>query len=433
MNSTLPFSEPINATTSGSTCRIDEVKNTPSKDSWLWYRIHHFSPAWFAGVMGCGITSTILYNFPFEAGWLRILGLIFYGFTMILFSVFTTMLLSRFIFWPSQWRAVLRHPAQAAFLGCYPMGMATLINTTTLVFKDSAKYPHAWIACYVLWWINVGLSVASCWGVLFIMFKYQRRSNVNTLNAVILLCVVPLLVCASTGSLVLPMLPQHLHMIQLVVSFLMWANGEILAFMLITIYVYRLLRSNLPVTPMLISSLLVVGPLGQGAFGILHIGVSASLVLPNLIGVPAQHVLVSENASQFLVYTTCFIALSLLSFAFFWMAITLFSCITACRPGYTELNDNEKSSLASLPGPFAKFTPAWWAMTFPVGTVSTACTQLYKELNLLTFGVLGAIFGVFVVFTVLLCLSGWIRFGLLSDDLFKIAETETSPKSETLP
>lgn len=34
-------------------------------NSYLAFRIRHFSPAWFSAVMGLGVSSAILYSFPF--------------------------------------------------------------------------------------------------------------------------------------------------------------------------------------------------------------------------------------------------------------------------------------------------------------------------------------------------------------------------------
>jgi tellurite resistance protein TehA-like permease len=108
--------------------------------------------------MGTGVVSGLASIFPFGAGSLalKIVTLIFFFLNLIIFVVLSTLTLARYWMFPyvsiftlqtkgltfiiSQvWSKMLRHPAQSVFVGCFPMGAATLINSA-LVRLPTLKF-----------------------------------------------------------------------------------------------------------------------------------------------------------------------------------------------------------------------------------------------------------------------------------------------------
>jgi tellurite resistance protein TehA-like permease len=75
--------------------------------------------------MGTGIVSILLHNLPYNAPWLQYISYIFFGLNVVLFSVFLILSVLRYTLYPEIWVAMIVHPAQSLFLGCFPMGFAS--------------------------------------------------------------------------------------------------------------------------------------------------------------------------------------------------------------------------------------------------------------------------------------------------------------------
>lgn len=80
---------------------------------------------WFAVNMGTGIVSVLIHQLPYNAPWLKSVSVAFFVLNIGLFAVFTLITLLRYTLYPEIWSAMIRHPAQSLFLGCFPMGLAS--------------------------------------------------------------------------------------------------------------------------------------------------------------------------------------------------------------------------------------------------------------------------------------------------------------------
>lgn len=83
------------------------------------------SKRWFAVNMGTGIVSILLFNLPWNGYWLHIISYIFFALNILLFTIFCIISLLRYTLYPEIWMAMISHPAQSLFLGCFPMGFAS--------------------------------------------------------------------------------------------------------------------------------------------------------------------------------------------------------------------------------------------------------------------------------------------------------------------
>lgn len=75
--------------------------------------------------MGTGIVSILLHQMPYNGFWLRCISYIFFCINIALFTVFTAMSAARYTLYPEIWSAMVAHPAQSLFLGCFPMAFAS--------------------------------------------------------------------------------------------------------------------------------------------------------------------------------------------------------------------------------------------------------------------------------------------------------------------
>lgn len=79
--------------------------------------------------MGTGIVSILLHNLPYNAAWLQYISYAFFGLNVLLFVIFLGLSIARYALYPEIWGAMISHPGQSLFLGCFPMAFASRLAT----------------------------------------------------------------------------------------------------------------------------------------------------------------------------------------------------------------------------------------------------------------------------------------------------------------
>lgn len=77
--------------------------------------------------MGTGITSILLYNLPFNGGWLRRLGVVVFIFNVVLFILFAVASVVRILRWKGIFSATLKNHLSGLYWGTLPMGFITIV------------------------------------------------------------------------------------------------------------------------------------------------------------------------------------------------------------------------------------------------------------------------------------------------------------------
>lgn len=360
-----------------------------------------FTPAYFVTVMGTGISSGILYNFPYPARWLEICGYIMFGIGVILFFVLVACYIVCVIRYPENFKAYHNDPAVAPYMGCLPMGYNTLLNF--LYYLTGTGWI---IGIWVLWWISVVLSLYTACVVFYSTFLAKRKSSANyldpkELNATLLLPIVTLTVAASSGNLFALDLPSvSFQIITMVVSYILWSNAITLAVIIITVYYWKMFVYKIPPTNLVFTSFLPVGVVGQGAFGIILLGNNMyRLIIQHHDTVLSSHYMhfpkgmdlssvstlgIGISVAQVVLIMTAMVCLFLISFGYFSTYIAVVSCISKIRPFTKNYNpdcaynpSNLNSYKRLLTGLIA-FNKTYWAMTFPLGTMVLSNNELSK-------------------------------------------------------
>ncbi|KAI0477352.1 voltage-dependent anion channel [Xylariaceae sp. FL0804] len=345
------------------------------KDEVGWRRIvRNFTPSWFAVNMGTGIVSVLLHQLPYTAAGLLYVSYAFFGLNVLLFLVFAVLSLLRYTLWPEIWSAMLAHPQQSLFLGCFPMGLATIINMIVL----SCRSWGIWTIylAWGLWWLDVVLALASCLLVPFVVM-HHHKPQLHETSATLLLPIVPAVVAAGTGGLVagaLAALPRVDHAsATLVVSYLLLGLGEAFSLLVMALYFIRLHLHSIPPKEVIVSVFLPVGPLGQGGFAAQQLGAVALRVLPRTRAFPPLAGAGGDpyRGADVLYVLGVVAALVMWGFAAGWL---VFAVISIAK---------------TTPFPF---NMGWWGFTFPIGVFATCTILLGKDLDSMAFNVLAMIF-----------------------------------------
>ncbi|KAK9453249.1 voltage-dependent anion channel [Dipodascopsis uninucleata] len=358
----------------------------------LWDLLKYFSPAWFASVMGIGISGSILINYPFEASWLKGVGTAYWGVATSLMLIFSILCLLEHIIYRGTLIRVLKNPLQGPLYGCMAMGLGSVTISITSIFGGSA----VWIS-YVLWWIDLILSLYSSWVIVFAGFIYHSRKTPDKLNAIILLPIVTLIVNSTTGASLVKDLPVTWQPHVIIICLLEWGNGELLAFAAICVYLWRLHTGNLPNKEAMITCFLPIGPLGQGAYGIM-------LNSQNIQNYLAQINNTNTANYEYFHYIGIGIALVMVGFASFWIFCAVVGCVLF---------------------PPQKFGLGWWALTFPLGTYAMATMELGHLLNTKSFKVISSIVGTVVVLIALVLFFASFYFTFINDSILDAMKSES--------
>ena len=160
-----------------------------------------------------------------------------------------------------------------------------------------------------------------------------------------LMPVVPPMVSAATGALLIPHLPAGQPRLTLLLAcYAMFGISLIASMVVITQLWQRLVRHSIGPAAMVPTLWIVLGPLGQSITAAGLLGAAARLVLPSPYGPAFQAFGVVYGVPVW-------------GFAVLWAALATAITIRAAR--------------ARLP-----FTLTWWSFTFPVGTLVTGTTSL---------------------------------------------------------
>lgn len=311
-----------------------------------------FQIKWFIICMGTGITSSILYAFPYHHRWLQILGLISFGLCSVLLLILLVLFGLHLIQLKSEERMeILYDLDKNVYLGAFAMAVCSWSSMFYLITEDRCI-----VFVWFLYWINVALSLfTACMIVICILHK--SRLAPHEITPTLLLPIVTVMVVSSFGQNVYPHLPDNLKFTSVIFSFLLWCLAVTLSFIFTTVYFYRLLVHKLPGKNAIFSSFIALGFLGQGAFSIQLFGQNYQdyLLLINAGEAASSQTAVIEGL--IFRYLGLIAGLFLQSFGFY---ITIFAIAGV---------------LTHYP---VKISFAWWAITFPCGTMCLGANQTYK-------------------------------------------------------
>ncbi|KAJ6544067.1 voltage-dependent anion channel [Mycena capillaripes] len=335
--------------------------------------IRHFTWSWHTVVMGTGIVASLVSHFHFGQGSeaIKILTLLFFFLNLLFFVVICAATFARYCIFPELWEAMLQHPTQSLFIGAFPMGAATLINSALAISQNySFAGPGFLYTLWAFWWFNCAVCVFTTVGMFLVMMTKQQHS-LGQMSALWLLPVVTLIVASSTGGLLATALAHHPTFASLTtaVSFTMLLIGLSFGLMILTVYLMRLVVYGPPDSSVIFSSFIILGPLGQGGYSML-------VNSKNLAQIPV----LSPSLSPAAIEAVCFCAAWAL-----WSVGLIWLCIGLCSIGSVACRE-------SLP-----FSVAYWGTIFPNGVFALLTVQLGVVLDSPVLNYLGAIFSVLVL------------------------------------
>ncbi|PWN97430.1 hypothetical protein FA09DRAFT_330591 [Tilletiopsis washingtonensis] len=384
----------------------------PKRSRGVRERILNFTPSWFSVSMGTGGVHILLLLLgdvwaPYSSDYttsphasntaaltlptriLRWFALPVLLVNICIFTTFIAAFTSRYIMFPAVLPLTLKHPQKSVFIGTLPMALLTIVSTVSQIGTrafDLGLWPT--LLAVSLWFLAVVLSLACAVVIPYMMMIHQRHLLEGT-TASLLLPVVPPITAAATGAGLVEILTRShpsLAFTVLTISYICNGVGLMLALMILVLYFQRLLLFHQPAREVIISVFLPLGPCGQGAEALLHLGQASLYLFPTISTLPGSGVpQLSFPVGQALYGAGLIGALHLVGLGCWFMFLAVAIVI-------------REQSQGKLP-----FSLGWWAATFPLASLLIGIGRCAMVLDSLTLR---------IIFTILCGAYGVIYFSV---------------------
>lgn len=314
----------------------DENK-TPKKVS-IRERLKHFTWSWFECTMSTGAIATLLSQQPFTFRGLQTIGKIFFILDLVLFVLFCCLITTRFILKPGSLSRSLHHPHESFFFGTFWVSIALILYCIQQYAVPSCG-PWLIKTLEILFWLY-----AAC-ALLVAIFQYHVIFDVENLPVADalpswILPIYPFLVLGPLASTLLYSQPQSAAIPILIGGITFQGLGWMLALIMYTVYITRLINSELPEEPKRPAMYVAVGPAAYTSNALVQLGSQAKKYLP-----PG------------------FLGVSSIPVGDVWKAVGVPAGIFLWLVGFWFCALSTVSVLFSIRR--AHFTMNWWAFIFP--------------------------------------------------------------------
>ena len=304
----------------------------------------NLTPNWFASVMGTGIVAVAAASLPVRFDGLHTFGLVMWAGAVLLLVALTAATAVHWLRHPETARSHLGDPVMAHFYGAPAMALLTVGAGTLLLGKDVLGLPAALAVDWLLWGAGTVLGLGTAAVVPYLMFR-RRRLSADRAFGGWLMPVVPPMVSASTGALLVPHTADGpLRLTLLLACYALFGISLAASVPVITLIVRRLARRDVGQARMVPTLWIVLGPLGQ------------SITAVNLLGAVAHEALPAPATADLHDFGVGY-GLFAWTIALIWAVIA--TAVTV------------RTAQAGLP-----FSLTWWSFTFPIGTCVTGTSAL---------------------------------------------------------
>ncbi|MGN6409542.1 MAG: TDT family transporter [Curtobacterium sp.] len=328
-------------------------------------RVAYLPPNWFASVMGTGIVAVAAASLPVRFPGLRTGATVVWAAAALLLVALCVATVGHWVRYRHVAMTHHRHPVISHFYGAPPMAFLTVGAGTLLLGKDWIGLPAAVAVDWLLW--SIGTLGGLVTAVLVPYLAFTRHQNEpGAAFGGWLMPIVPPMVSASTGALLLPDAPAGQARETLLWScYGFFGLSLVTSLVVITLIWNRLVQHKVGAAGMVPTLWIVLGPIGQ------------SITAVNLLASKAPSAVDAGTAHALLVVALVY-GFAMLGFALLWTVIALAITVRTARE--------------HLP-----FSLTWWSFTFPVGTCVTGLNGLASHSGLGVVDVLAVVYYVGLV------------------------------------
>jgi C4-dicarboxylate transporter/malic acid transport protein len=304
----------------------------------------NLAPNWYASIMGTGIVAVAAASLPWQPPGLHAGAVVMWALAAVLLVALTAATIAHWVRYPDAARRHLLNPVMAHFYGAPPMALLTVGAGTILLGRDVMGLRAAVDIDWVLWFGGTVTGLVAAAVVPFFTFTRHTVRSDGAFGGW-LMPVVPPLVSASTGALLVPYAPAGQARLALLLScYAMFGLSLLPSIVIITLIWYRLAVYKTGEATMVPTLWIVLGPLGQ------------SIAATNLLGGVAHQAVPAPYSTALQAFGVVY-GVPVWGFALLWAAVAGAITVRTVRE--------------HLP-----FSLTWWSFTFPVGTCVLGTSEL---------------------------------------------------------
>ncbi|WP_260684181.1 TDT family transporter [Rhodococcus sp. KBS0724] len=319
----------------------------------------NLGPNWFASVMGTGIVAIAATTLPVQVRGQHVFALAMWALASILLVVLVVAVLAHWVRHPTVARSHAHNPQMAHFYGAAPMAFLTVGAGALLIGHTLIGERAAVVLDASLWTVGTVGGLFTAMTIPYLMFT-QYKVEADAAFGGWLMPVVPPMVSAATGALLIPHMPPGIGRTTMLYGcYAMFGLSLFASFIIITMVWSRLAHFGTSGTARVPTLWIVLGPLGQ------------SITAVGVLGTNAHLAVSPQLASGMGIFAILF-GVPVWGFAVLWIGLATALTVRTARQGM----------------PFAL---TWWSLTFPVGTFVTGTTQLAIHTELPAFRYAAAI------------------------------------------
>ncbi|KAF1960913.1 C4-dicarboxylate transporter/malic acid transport protein-like protein [Byssothecium circinans] len=207
-------------------------------------RLKHFTWSWFECTMSTGALTTLLGQQPFSFTGLKTIGKVFFILDLVLFLIFSICITYRFVKNRGSLIKSLHHPHESFFFGTFWVSIALILYCIQLYGVPSAG-PWLVKALEVCFWGYAGLVILVAVFQYHVIFDENHLPVIEAMPAWIL-PVYPFLVLGPLAAVLEYSQPPSSSLPILIGGLCFQGLGWSIAFFMYTIYITRLINSELP-------------------------------------------------------------------------------------------------------------------------------------------------------------------------------------------
>lgn len=320
----------------------------------------NITPNWYASIMGTGIVAVAAASLPAQFPGLRTAATLVWALAAVLLVALSLATVLHWRHHPATARGHAADPVMIHFYGAPPMAMVTVGAGTLLLGRDVIGLQAAVNIDWALWLAGTVTGLVTAAAVPYLVFT-RREMHPDDAFGGWLMPVVPPMVSASTGALLVPYAPAgQLRLTLVMCCYAMFGLSLLASFVTITLIWHRLAAHKIGAARMVPTLWIVLGPLGQ------------SITAANLLGGVAHQALPAPYAKALLAFGVVY-GVPVWGFAMLWACLACAITVRTARTG--------------LP-----FSLTWWSFTFPIGTCVTGTTGIALHTGSQMFRVAAVLF-----------------------------------------
>ena len=326
----------------------------------------HITPNWFAAVMGTGIVATSAISVAGDLSAVRGFATAIWLLAAVLLVVIAVAFGVHWVRHPMQARRYAADPVMVQFYGAIPMALLTVGAGTITVGSSILGTGAAVVVDAALWSVGTLLGLGTAIAVPFLMMTRQRRRSDLVALPAWLMPVVPPMVSATTGALLVDHVPAGQWRVSfLLLCYLLFGLSLFLGLITLSMIYGRLVHGTVPTGCAAPTIWITLGVIGQ------------SVTAANSLAAHADSALAWYSSDSHTIATGLRIFGVGYGVAATGLGVAMFALATAVTV------HNIRRSM-----PFAL---TWWSFTFPIGTCVTGLAALGTALDSTMFRIAAAL------------------------------------------